>query len=196
MDKLAAALGVDPVELRSATRCDGQPTAHRSGGRRAGAGRGAARPNQTSRDERSPSPRRGEGGEGVDRGPERVPGGVSNTTHGEGVVAASATRSASRTSASPRGSTTTPRPACASRSTAGRVSRYTRPPSRSARASSPCRRRSRAPSWASSASPCSRPTRGRFGGVEVGLAPDVRDGRRGQGRVRGGPGASPRHGAG
>ena len=38
-------------------------------------------------------------------------------------------------------------------------SRCTRPRSRSARASCPCRRRSRAPSWASSASSCERRTR-------------------------------------
>jgi CO/xanthine dehydrogenase Mo-binding subunit len=75
--------------------------------------------------------------------------------------AASATRSVSRTSASQRDSTTTPLPVCAYRSTAASRSwRCTRQPSRSARASSPCRRRSRAPSSGSSASPCSRPTPG------------------------------------
>ena len=39
-----------------------------------------------------------------------MPGGVSQTTHGEGVGAASDTASESRTSASPRASTTTPPP--------------------------------------------------------------------------------------
>ena len=47
------------------------------------------------------------------------PAGSSNTTHGEGVAAASATRWPTRTSASPRASTTTPPPGCGSRSSAG-----------------------------------------------------------------------------
>ena len=53
--------------------------------------------------------------------------------------AASATRSASRTSASPKASTTTPRPGCASSwPAASRSRRCTRPPPRSGRAWSPC----------------------------------------------------------
>ena len=48
-----------------------------------------------------------------------LPGGIANVTRGEGVGAASATPSASRTSASPRASTTTRPRACGSRSPDG-----------------------------------------------------------------------------
>ena len=64
--------------------------------------------------------------------------------------AVSATRSASRTSASPRASTTTPPPGCAWRSSAASRSPPCTPRwRRSARAVSPSTRRSPAPSWAS-----------------------------------------------
>ena len=89
-----------------------------------------------------------------------LPGGVSNTTHGEGVRARRRLRrSGSRTSASRRASTTTPPPACACRWTAAsRSSRSTPPPPRWARGWSPCWRRSPAPSSGSSGSRCSTRT--------------------------------------
>ena len=105
MDQLAAALGLDPVELRAAQRADDRlGDAHRPGGRR----RRRRWPSCCARVRDAPLPRR--------RRPvdlRELPGGVSNTTHGEGVRARRRLRrSASRTSASPRASTTTPPPGC------------------------------------------------------------------------------------
>ncbi len=80
----------------------------------------------------------------------QLPGGLSNTTHGEGVVRGSATRSASRTSASPRASTTTRRPRSAWKSWPVSPSPSCTPRwRRSARAASPSTRRSPARNWAS-----------------------------------------------
>ena len=151
MDKLAAALGMDPVELRLRNAIapgDRLPTGQvvpepapvaelleRVRGHAAAAA-GDGRPTRASCRAASPTPR---------------------TARASG--AASATPSGSRTSASRRGSTTTRPPACASPSTpTGRSSRSTPPRPRSARACRPCRPRSRAPSWASSASSCCAPT--------------------------------------
>ena len=109
MDKLAAALGLDPVRaalpqrhgagLRGADRPDrGQP---RAGGRAARAACCRARPAAAARRGwRRPDLR-------------ELPGGVANTTHGEGVSARRRLRGRhTRTSASPRASTTTRPPGC------------------------------------------------------------------------------------
>ena len=97
--------GMDPVELRrrnamaqGSTLPTGQVVDC------AGAGRRAARARARRCRCRRPTARRATCAS--------CPAASRNTTHGEGVGAASATRSASRTSASPRASTTTPPPGC------------------------------------------------------------------------------------
>ena len=88
-----------------------------------------------------------------------LPGGVANTTHGEGVrrgVGYARRLQERRLLRGLRRLLDRARAARRSTTTASRSSRSTPPPPRSARASSPCRRRSRAPSSASSASWCCR----------------------------------------
>ena len=147
MDKLAAELGHGPGRAAAAQRDEHRLRAP-DGRARAlpGAGRGAAR----ARRWRCPSPRAATDSRA----------GSPTSRAARASCAASATPSATRTSATPRASTTTRRRACGCRScTTSRWWRSTPRRPRSARASSPCRSRSRAPSWASSASSCCRPTR-------------------------------------
>ena len=83
MDKLAAALGMDPVDLRIRNAMTpGSLHADRPGRPRAGAGGRAARAPAGDAD----AGRRGRGRPGAPaRDLRELPGGVSNTTHGEGV---------------------------------------------------------------------------------------------------------------
>ena len=83
MDKLAAELGMDPVEFRQLNAME-QGTLHadRPAGRLAGAGRRTAAPRQGDADAARAAV--GVAGEGADV--RALPGGLSNTTHGEGVV--------------------------------------------------------------------------------------------------------------
>jgi CO/xanthine dehydrogenase Mo-binding subunit len=123
MDKLADALGIDPVELRLLNAIepgDTLPTGQVMDGSLPVAEvirAAAAIP--------VPEP------EALPRDPIRLPGGAGNTTRGEG--AASASPSASRTSASRRASTTIARRASSCARMAAR--RSTAPPPRSARGS-------------------------------------------------------------
>ena len=124
MDKLAAALGIDPVELRLLNALapgDTLPTGQQIDGSLPVAEviRAAAALEPPAAEE-------------LPRDPLRLPGGAGNTTRGEGVRAASASPSASRTSASPRASTTTAPRACGCSTTAR--PRSSAPPPRSGRA--------------------------------------------------------------
>ncbi len=79
MDKLAAAAGIDPVELRRRNAMDdrARSAADRPGDRRPGPGRAAARGARVDAASRRPP------ATSVDL--RELPGGVSNTTHGEGI---------------------------------------------------------------------------------------------------------------
>lgn len=158
MDKVAAELGMDPVEFRqlnameqgsscppgrSSTRPPRSPSCC------AGSRPGRCRPSASGR---SPARR-------PTCGP--CPAACPTPPTVKASYAVSATRSASRTSASPRASTTTPPPGSGWRSSAA----YRSPPCtrrwrRSGRAASPSTPRSPAPSWASPRSPSNRPTPG------------------------------------
>ena len=123
MDKLAAALGMDPVELRRRNAAiGGHDHPHRRADHLARAGRRAAR-------QRRPR--------GRCRGRARsCPAATPTPPTARACGAASATRSATRTSATPRASTTTRPRACGSRWwAASRWWRSTPRPPRSARAS-------------------------------------------------------------
>ena len=117
MDKLAAELGMDPVEFRQLNAMSqGTDPAHRPGGRLPGAGRRTAAPGQglpAAAGAAVGDRRRGAGRPRAAR--RRCP--TPRTARAS--CAASATRSASRTSASPRASTTTPPPGSGWRSIGG-----------------------------------------------------------------------------
>ncbi len=146
MDKLAARLGLDPVDLRQRNAMEqgtllptGQPvdSRHRS-------------PNSCAVSRRCPCPRSASGSPARAPTYASCPAACPTPRTARVSSGASATRSASRTSGSPRASTTTPPPASAWRwSAANRSPPCTPRWRRSARAASPSTRRSPAPSWAS-----------------------------------------------
>lgn len=158
MDRLAAELGMDPVEFRQLNAME-QGTLLPTGQvvdspapvaellRRV-----KARPLPPERQWRWPVSRPTYG---------RCPADSPTPPTAKAWCAASATRSASRTSASPRASTTTPPPGYAWRSSpANRSPPCTPPWRRSGRAVSPCTPRSPVPNSASPRSPSTRPTPG------------------------------------
>ena len=182
MDKLAAALGIDPVELRIRNAMEpGSQHADRPGGRRPGAGRASCwsalramplppaaaqarrRPARAARRRLEHHPRRGR------RARRRLRGRLQERRLLRGLrrlLDRARAAVARRRRAAGRG------PHRGGRGRPGRRS--------------PCRRRSPAPSSASSAWRARRRHAGRLGRVELGVAPDLRHRRRGQGRLRGG----------
>ncbi len=154
MDRLAAALGMDPAEVRILNGL--------SEGDRVATGQvlDSAAPVAELRPPRPrPAPARRFGrGRATSA---RCPAASRTPRTARASCAVSATGSASRTSASPRASTTTRRPGSPWRSSrASRSSPCTRPPSRWGRGLSRCRRRSRAPSSGSPRCGWSPPTPG------------------------------------
>ena len=152
MDRLAAELGMDPVELRRRNAMDT--------GSRLPTGQAVEGATPVAellqRIQAMPLP--------ADRPAEpldlrALPGGVSNVTHGEGVRRGVGYAVGFKNVGYSEGFDTTRRPGSGCRSSpASRGSRSTPPPPRSARAWSPCRPRSPAPSSGSSGWSSSPPT--------------------------------------